>query len=170
MRFDADSGELLLHTGVGGSAARMGHRLTIVMRSWQAEVSWDGSEPSVVEVTVELDSFEVLLGEGGMTPLSGAEKSLIRTNALKTLRAKKFPSAVFRSTEIVRDGETYRLMGQLELAGNACAQTVEVKVADGEISAEARVRHSDCGIKPYSMLMGAMKVADEVLVTCRVCT
>ncbi|OBB13741.1 S-adenosyl-L-methionine-dependent methyltransferase [Mycolicibacterium setense] len=164
-----DSGELLLTTGVTGSASRMGHRLTIAMRSWQAVVDREGEEPAAVEVTVDLDSLDVLRGEGGMTPLSGAEKVLIRSNALKTLRTKRFPQAVFRSTEIDRDGDLYRIAGTLEIAGHSGPQTLEVRVeADGDgwrIRGEAGVRHTDFSLKQYSMLMGAMKVADEVRVT-----
>ncbi|MEX3650402.1 YceI family protein [Mycolicibacterium porcinum] len=157
-----DSGELLLRTGVTGSASRMGHRLTIAMRSWQATVEWDGDAPSAVEVTVDLDSLDVLRGEGGMTPLTGAEKGLIRSNALKTLRAKKFPQARFRSTSIERSGSVVRLAGVLDLAGHSGEQNVEVEVSDESVLGTASVRHSEFGLKPYSMLMGAMKVADEV--------
>lgn len=164
-----ESGELLLHTGVTGSAARMGHRLTIAFTSWQAVVEWDGEQPSAVEVTVELDSLDVLRGEGGMTPLSGAEKVLIRSNALKTLRAKRFPRAGFVSTAIDRGEDALRASGTLDLNGRTAAQALQVRAEDAgdswRISAEARVRHTDFGIKPYSMLMGAMKVADEVRVT-----
>lgn len=163
------SGELLLHTGVTGSAARMGHRLTMLVRSWRAVVEWDGERPVGVELTADLDSLEVLRGEGGLTPLSGAEKALVRTNALKTLRAKRFPQARFASTEIDRDGDTASVSGRLDLNGHTADQLVHVQVEDsGEsrrISGRAEVRHSDFGIKPYSMLMGAMKVADEVGVT-----
>ncbi|MBU9762298.1 YceI family protein [Mycobacterium sp. TNTM28] len=164
-----DSGELLLRTGVTGTAARMGHRLTIAMRTWQACVDWDGDVPSAMEVTVDLDSLDVLRGEGGMTPLSGAEKGLIRSNALKSLHAKRFPQAVFRSSEIVGDGDSYRIRGMLELGGHHGDQAVDVQVeSDGDgwrISGTAHVRHSAFGIKQYSMLMGAMKVADEVEVS-----
>lgn len=160
-----DSGELLLRTGVTGSASRMGHRLTIAMRSWQAAVEWDGDAPSAVEVTVDLDSLDVLRGEGGMTPLTGAEKGLIRSNALKTLRAKKFPQARFRSTSMSRSGAGVRIVGVLELAGHSGEQNVEVEVSDESVLGTAAVRHSDFGLKQYSMLMGAMKVTDEVAVS-----
>lgn len=164
----ASDGELLLHTGVTGTAARMGHRLTIAMRSWRATVDWDGDGPSAVEVAVDLDSLDVVHGEGGMTPLSGAERALVRTNALKTLQTKRFPQATFRSSAIDRDGDAVRLVGHLQLGGRSGEQTVDVRVergdADWRISGEAVVRHTDFGIKQYSMLMGAMKVADEVRV------
>ncbi|MCX8564581.1 YceI family protein [Mycolicibacterium mucogenicum] len=166
---DASSGELLLHTGVTGSAARMGHRLTIAMRSWLATVDVDGDEPIAVEVTVELDSLDVLTGEGGMTPLSGAEKALVRNNALKSLQTKRFPQAVFRASSAERVGDSWRFTGTLDLGGQSHGQAVVVRVepdgADLRINGEAVVRHSDHRIKQYSMLMGAMKVADDVRVT-----
>ncbi|ORA36380.1 YceI family protein [Mycobacterium aquaticum] len=165
----ASDGELLLHTGVTGTAARMGHRLTIAMRSWRATVDWDGDDPSGVEMTIDLDSLDVVHGEGGMTPLSGAEKTLVRTNALKTLQAKRFPQATFRSSVIDRDGGALRLVGTLQIAGRSGEQTIDVHVeaedAQWRISGKAVVRHSAFGIKQYSMLMGAMKVADEVEIT-----
>lgn len=147
----------------------MGHRLTIVMRSWRATVDLDGDEPIAVEVTVDLDSLDVLAGEGGMTPLSGAEKTLVRNNALKSLQAKRFPQAIFRSSSIERGEDSWRLAGTLDLTGQSREQTVVVHVvgddADLRITGEALVRHSDHRIKQFSMLMGAMKVADEVRVT-----
>lgn len=169
---DGADGDLLLHTGVTGTAARMGHRLTMVMRSWVATVDVAAGEPTAVEMTVDLNSLEVLTGEGGVTPLSGSERTLVRGNALKTLQTKRFPQAKFRSSAIERSGDAWRLVGTLDLGGRSCEQTVVVHVVqdgpDGtslRITGEAVVRHSDHRIKPYSMLMGAMKVADEVQVT-----
>ncbi len=147
----------------------MGHRLTIALRSWRATVNWDAGKPVSVEVTVELNSLEVLTGEGGMTPLSGGEKSLVRNNALKTLQAKRFPEATFRSSSIERAADSWRLTGPLDLGGQSREQAVAVDVVqdgpDLRITGEAVVRHSDHRIKQFSMLMGAMKVTDEVRVT-----
>jgi polyisoprenoid-binding protein YceI len=166
---DASDGDLLLHTGVTGTAARMGHRLTIAMRSWQATVDWDGDEPCAVEVTVDLDSLDVVKGGGGVTPLTGPEKTLVRANALKCLRAQRFSRSRFVATNVDREGDSLRLAGKLDLNGHTADQIVGVRVEDtGEnwrVTGRAQVRHSDLGIKQYSMLMGAMKVADEVAVT-----
>ena len=162
----AADGELMLHTGVTGSAARMGHRLTIAMTSWQATVRWEGDAPVEVQLIVDIGSLAVVRGEGGMMPLSGPEKTVVRANALKSLRAGKYPQARFRATEIERHANSFRLTGTLELLGRSREQIVEVRVEDaGEtwrISGAADVRHTDYGIKQFSMLMGAMKVADEV--------
>lgn len=60
----AADGELRILTGVAGRAAKMGHRLTIGMQSWQATVHWAGADPTGVELTVDVGSLEVLGGEG----------------------------------------------------------------------------------------------------------
>lgn len=159
-------GELLLHTGVTGRAARMGHRLTIAMTRWRAGVSWVGSRPVRAELAVEVDSFEVLRGEGGVKGLSTAEKALVRSNALKSLNASRFPEIRYTSDVIEHTGDGYRLTGTLQIRGAARNHVIDLGAEDlGEawrLSVETTVRQSDYGIKPFSLLMGSVQVADDV--------
>jgi polyisoprenoid-binding protein YceI len=147
----------------------MGHRLTIRMASWHATVHWRANQPTAVELTVDVDSLQVLRGEGGVTPLSGPEKALVRTNALKVLDAGRFPQIRYQADDIEETGDGYRLSGTLEIHGKSRMREIDVAVADlgdsWRLSCEADVRQTDFGIKPYSMLMGAMKVADDVVVS-----
>jgi len=165
---DPSSGQLLIRTGVAGPAAKTGHRLTIAMGSWQATVDWRGKQPVGVDLTVDVDSLEVLKGEGGVTPLTGPEKGIVRSNALKSLDAKKFPRIRYAATEVSETPGGYRLSGTVEIHGKSRPQSVEVKVEDrGDtwaVSAQAVVTQSDFGVKPYSLLMGAVKVADQVTI------
>lgn len=166
---DASTGELLVKTGVAGRAARMGHRLTIAMKAWSAKVTWSGDEPSAVELDVDVSSLEVLRGEGGLTPLTGPERSLAGSNALKSLEAPRFPLMSFRTDDVAEVPGGYRLTGSLEIHGTSRTQTVDLKVEDlgdsWQMRTEAQVLQSDFGVKPYSLFMGTMKVADEVTVT-----
>jgi len=166
---DPSDGELLVRTAVTGRAAKMGHRLTIRMDSWHVRVRWRGGKPTAAEVTVDVDSLQVLRGEGGVTPLSGPEKALVRTNALKVLDAEHFPQIRFHADSIEETADGYRLSGMLEIRGDSGKRVIDVRVEDlGEawrLSCEAGVRQTEFGIKPYSMLMGAMKVADDVAVS-----
>jgi hypothetical protein len=57
---DQSDGHLTIRTGVEGPAAKMGHRLTIAMNYWSADVEWDDSEPIRAWLTVEVDSLTVL--------------------------------------------------------------------------------------------------------------
>jgi hypothetical protein len=55
----------------------------------------------------------VVKGDGGVTPLSGPEKSVARFNALKSLDAKKFPQIRFTTDDIrPRSGDAERLLDQ----------------------------------------------------------
>jgi polyisoprenoid-binding protein YceI len=162
--FDAASGELDVITGTAGPAAKMGHRLTIAMRSWQATVQWAAKTPSSVEVIVDVESLQVLRGEGGITPLTAPERAIARSNALKSLDAKKFPSIRFTSATIDTITGGYRLEGTLEIHGISRQQTVDVDDDGQRLSSAVTVRQSDFGVKPYSLMMGALKVADEVTV------
>lgn len=147
----------------------MGHRLTIAMRRWQATVEWDGADPVAAELVVEVESFEVLRGEGGVTGLSGPEKVLVRSNALKSLDAGRFPQISFTADVIDQTDQGYRLSGQLQIRGKARDHVIDLRTEDlgdsWRMSAESRVRQSDYGVKPYSLLMGSVQVADEVTVS-----
>ncbi len=163
---DASDGELLIHTGVTGRAARMGHRLTIAMTRWHATVAWAGAEPAGLELVVEADSLEVLRGEGGVKGLSAPEKALARSNALKSLDAGRFPDIRFVADTIDEIEDGYRISGALHIRGKSRERTVDLGTEDlgdtWRMSAHTVVRQSDYGVKPYSLLMGSVKVADDV--------
>ena len=165
---DNSTGELLIRTGVAGPAARMGHRLTIIMGSWRGTVLWRSGKPLSVDLTVVVDSLQVLKGEGGVTPLSGPEKSVVRFNALRSLDAKKHPHIRFVADDIVKKAARYRLTGTVDIHGKSRPHVVELSVdATGEewtMSAQTRITQSDFGVKPYSLMMGSLKVADEVMI------
>jgi polyisoprenoid-binding protein YceI len=166
---DASDGELLIRTGVTGRAARMGHRLTIAMARWQATVSWAGAEPVTAELAVDTDSFEVLRGEGGVKGLSGSEKALVRSNAMRSLDASRYPEIRFTANAIDKTDDGYRLSGTLQIRGKSREHVMDLRTEDlgdsWRMSAQSSVRQSDYGVKPYSLLMGSMQVADDVTVS-----
>jgi polyisoprenoid-binding protein YceI len=165
---DGSDGDVLIRTGVAGPAAVMGHRLTLRMRDWRATTTWDGDEPVTAELTVEAGSLEVVRGEGGVTPLTGPEKILVRGNALKSLDTKQYPRITFSANEIEKTADGYRLSGALTIHDTTRSQVVDLRVEDRGgnwwLSSETTVRQSEFGIKPYSQLLGSLRVADDVVV------
>ena len=93
-------GELLLKTDKTGPAAKTGHRLTIGFNDWTGSVDVDDTTPQKVSLAVVVDSMEVLSGEGGLTPMTGAEKAIARSNALKSLKASKSPTITFTTSNV----------------------------------------------------------------------
>ncbi len=159
-------GTLTLHTGVEGKAAKMGHNLTIEVTDWSAELSFDGDAPSTARLRAGLASLHVVKGEGGVKPVSDKDKQSIRDNALATLKAAQHPDVTFSSTSIRTTPGGYALDGNLSIAGTTRPATVEVSVTDsGErwtVTGGAPVVQSEYGVKPYSAMMGGLKVRDRV--------
>ncbi|BBY60844.1 YceI family protein [Mycolicibacterium sarraceniae] len=164
----AAEGELQILTAVAGPAAKMGHRLTIAMASWRADVQWRGKQPVTVALLVDVDSLQVIKGEGGITPLTGPEKGVVRSNALKALDARKFPQITFTAEDIAKTAGGYRLGGDVEIHGTSRPQTVDLTVEEvggvWEMTASVPVLQTQFGVKPYSLFVGSLKVADEVTI------
>ena len=72
-------------------------------------MKFSGAEPVAAELVVETDSFEVLRGDGGVKGLSGPEKTLVRSNALKSLDAGRFPEIRFIAETLDKTDDGYRL-------------------------------------------------------------
>jgi len=153
-------GTVTVRTGVAGSASRAGHRLQLRFPDWSGTVRMLDGHPQAVTLRVGLPSLEVVSGAGGVTPLTPVDKQLIKRNAAKTLDADRFPDVTFESTSV--DGQT--VTGELTIHGTTCEIVAEINVADGRATASIPVRQTDFGIKPYSLMLGQLKVADEVAV------
>lgn len=164
--FTQSDGELLLHTDVTGRAKRFGHRLTISMTTWQAAVAWRGTAPASVIATIEISGLEVVSGAGGMKALSGPEKALARSNALASLDAEQFPVITFECPAPSRTETGYDLPGALTIHGVTRPHQVEMSVTEQQdqwlLAFESRLRQSDFGVKPFSLMMGSLAVADQV--------
>ncbi len=143
-----------------GLAARAGHDLVLEVGRWEATLDL-GPEASV-HLTADGGSLEVVEGHGGAVPLSDRD----RRDIVKNVDAKVLRGApiVFRSTSVSDAGDGRLLVdGELELVGTTGPARFELRVGeDGSVHAEATVTQSRWGIKPYSGLMGALKVADDV--------
>jgi polyisoprenoid-binding protein YceI len=80
------------------------------------------------------------------------------------LRASRFPDIRFASTAASRRVDGYDVEGTLTLTGVSRPVTVEVR-RDGErLVAEVLVHQPAFGIRPYSAMLGALKVRADVLV------
>jgi polyisoprenoid-binding protein YceI len=159
-----DNGELLVHTRRSGAAAKAGHDLVIEVTSWSGVL--DLSDGGSATLRADSTSFRVRDGHGGVQALDDDDKDNIR----QTIDDEVLEGSAieFHSTGVVvaEDGERVRVDGELELAGSTAPISFDLSVAaDGHLTGTATVTQSEWGMKPYSALFGALKVADEVEVT-----
>ena len=158
-RLGPDHGNLSVRTGRTGAAAKAGHDLLIDVTSWEAMLEF--GEGTRIELDVDGASLRVREGSGGMQALDDDDKASIQaTIDDEVLKRQKI---TFRSTSVEIAGDRITVEGDLTLVGESRPIAFDVRLGvDGAFSGSAVVKQTDWGIKPYSTLFGALKVADEV--------
>ncbi len=164
--FGPHNAELLVHTRRTGAAAKAGHDLELEVASWSAtlEVADDPSQTTVA-LSADGGSLRVREGRGGIQALGDEERASIRQSIDDDVLRRT--AIEFRSSAVQSgaDADQLRVQGELELFGKARPVSFELAVADGALTGAATVKQGDWGMKPFSILFGTLKVADEVRVT-----
>jgi polyisoprenoid-binding protein YceI len=159
------SGRLLVKTARTGLGAKAGHDLTIEVTRWRANVVVDAASPASSSVTVEVDvdSFEVREGTGGVKPLTDADRADIKgTLRGKILNTRQYPTITFTSSRVHGTAESFRIDGDLTIVGVTRPVTIEGQLGAGRAHGSAVIVQSQWGIRPYSAFFGALKLRDEV--------
>ena len=159
------AGRLLIRTGRSGLGRSVGHDLTIEVTRWSATADIDPGDPSrsSVSAEIETDSFEVREGTGGVKPLTSSDRAEIAKNIRdKVLHTRDHPTITFRSTSVAGTPESFTAEGDLTIRGVTQPVTVRGQVAGDRLTGGATVVQTRWGIKPYSALLGQLKVADAV--------
>jgi YceI-like domain len=152
-------GELIVHTGKGGAAAKAGHELTIEVTRWKGTID-HGS----MTLTADPRSLRVLEGTGGMMELGDDDKDGIsQTIDEEVMKGRPIE---FRSTRVAQRGSRLEVTGDLNLYGFKRSLDFALNVdEDGRISGSAFIKQTDWKVKPFSALFGTLKVADVVEVS-----
>jgi polyisoprenoid-binding protein YceI len=162
-----DTGSLHLKTTREGMAAKVGHDLLIELQRWTGTVTIVDDDPSTahVEVEVEMSSFTVLEGTGGVASLSGGDRKDITATAMKLLEVDSYPTATFASDSITGSEGGGTIEGTLTMHGTSGKLTVQVTESGPSTWAgTASLLQSDYGIKPYKAFFGALKLANSVAI------
>jgi polyisoprenoid-binding protein YceI len=162
-----ETATLTVRTGKKGAASKAGHNLRMQVGAWSARLAL-GEDGTGSELTLTADSrsFTVLEGTGGVKPLADDDKANIRQTIDDEVL--KGGTIAFHSTTVTASPDASRLsvQGELDLLGTPRPLRFDLTLGeDGRLSGTAVVKQTDWGMKPYSALFGALKVADEVEVT-----
>lgn len=160
------SGRLLIKTGRAGLGRSVGHDLTIEVTRWSATVTVaDDPAGSSVAAEIETGSFEVREGVGGVKPLSSSDKAEILKNIRdKVLKTGEYPAITFRSTSVAGTPEAFDVGGDLTIRGVTRPATVHGRISGDRLTGSATVVQTHWGIKPYSAMLGQLRVADAVTI------
>ncbi len=165
--FGPDNATLTARTGRSGPAAKAGHDLAMEVTAWAATLRvGEGASETSIELTADASSLRVRDAAGGLQALGDDDEArILATIDDDVLRRQPI---TFRSTAVrtAASGRAMTVQGELTLAGQTRAISFDLVVGDdGRLTGSAIVRQTHWGIKPYSALFGALKVADDVEVT-----
>jgi hypothetical protein len=152
------NGSLKIKTGKEGAAAKMGHDLVLTVNSWEATV--EGGDSPSISLTADPNSVEVVEGSGGAKPLSDKDKGEIKKSITKKVLGSS--QITFKSSAVEDNGSQLVAKGDLSIAGGNSSVSVPLNVNGGSVSGSVTLNQDDFGIKQFSAMMGALKVAKQV--------
>jgi polyisoprenoid-binding protein YceI len=164
-RLGPESGRIVLRTFREGLGARAGHDLVIDVTRWSGEITVnDDKTLAAIEATIDMNSWIVREGNGGLKPLTDRDRREITTTARRVLSVQQHPEAEFTASQFAPAGDDGGTIdGTFMLAGVARPLRVQVsQVGPGRYRATGTVVQSSYGIKPYTGFFGALKVRDAV--------
>jgi polyisoprenoid-binding protein YceI len=148
-----------------GLLSAAGHDLVLRVGAFTIDV-----DPAAPSVTARFDSTSLRVvaalrdGRAVAAPSAADARDIERTIREKVLQAARFPEIRFGSTAATPRPDGYEVRGTLTLAGRSREISFTAREAHGRVEAEVRLHQPDFGIRPYSAMLGALRVKPDVLV------
>lgn len=123
----------------------------------------------VLDVTIDATSIRAVAARRGSEDrpgdLSASDLETVTRNMAKdVLGTAKHPNITFRSRAITPEAGGWRIEGVLSLHGVERPVTLVATRANDRLVAETRIHQPDFGIRPYSAMLGTLKVKPDVVV------
>jgi len=163
-KYGSENAECLVFTYKDGLFATMAHDLKLRATRFNLEVD-DVSK--AIEATIDAASLRVVCcvqnGEEKNDVLSEKDKRAIQRKIVdEVLHAHEHPQIAFVSTEVEESGLGYEIKGTISLHGKKTPIEVSAVKNDSNTTAEFSLHQPDFGIKPFSAMLGALKVKPDV--------
>ena len=166
---ETESGDIYLYTYRTGLLSAVGHDLRLSVDRF--EVSWEEGEvtgrfwPDSISVDGAMKDGQLQEGE----PKESDKQKIYRNIQKDVLKSNRHPEIRFeggyREVETeAGDDKTYEVAGDLEIRGVDEAIEVRLHERDGRFQADLEIEPTRWGIKPYSALLGSLKLQDRVTV------
>jgi polyisoprenoid-binding protein YceI len=171
--YDATTATCHVFTFKEGVLSAVAHDLRIRVERFTIEID-EAAGTVVARVSASSLRVDCAMKDGreSFDALSDRNKREIEGNIEgEVLHAKRHPEIVFRSTKIDRglegleaDGDERHIEGTLSLHGTERPLRVTARRQAGRWTAEVELHQPDFGIKPYSAMLGTLKVRPVVRV------
>ena len=173
---DASASQLWLYLHADGPLVRLGHNHVISSRGLQGSV-WVHPQPERSSCDLQLPVAALVVDDpqertaaGGefSEPLDAAARDGTREHMLgdRQLDAAHFPLLRIRCRQLTMTPGGWSLELAVTLRDHESRLTVPVQwQRSGKLlqaKGEFTLRHSELGLEPYSLLFGALRVADEI--------
>ena len=181
-RIDPQQSEIRLLVYKAGPMARLGHDHVIVNRAVSGWVSAPGAPAAgAFSLQIPVDAFVV--DDGQARAEEGADfaqevgeeaRAGTRRNMLGAalLDAEHFPAVTVSSLSIAQTSRALTAAVAITIAGHESRLTVPFvleRTAAGLVASGSTVlRQSDAGLTPFSVMLGALQVQDELTVKFRI--
>lgn len=178
-RFVVDAAESDVHWLVykAGAFARLGHNHTVAVGDLTGNVTVNASELakstfelefSVASLVVDDPQLRSTLGDDFASVPSADDIAGTRRNMLseRVLDGEKHPHIRITGTGPTMAAGTQELAVQVQLLGRTVNLKVPTSVTlDGDVlraTGEFELNHSDLGMEPFSVMMGALQVGEKL--------
>ncbi len=168
--FDQNSAECLVLTYKEGLLSAVAHDLQIRVGRFEVDVD-DATFAVAARFDARSLAVDAAVRDGVPNPgaLGDADKRKIEQNIVDdVLDAEKHPEIRFTSTAVTKEGDGFRVEGELALHGRTRPLTLHARPDGDRLAVEVSLRQPDFGIKPYSAMLGTLKIKPDVTVRCAV--
>ena len=145
--------------------AKLAHDLILSPSQWSGTMNVDGDNPAASSASLSIDarSIEILEAVGGMKSLSDKDRRDIAKNIDdKVLETGKHAQLTFESTSVSGSAPDFNAAGNMTIKGTTRPVNVALNVNGSQVTGKTSISQKDFGIKPFSAMMGAIKLRDDV--------
>jgi polyisoprenoid-binding protein YceI len=166
LQLDAQSADCRVLTFCEGLLAAVAHDLELCVTSLTIAVD---EERRAVDARFDATSLRVLQALRGGRPLPDAlgpsERAQIEATIVRdVLDATRFPEIRFTSSGVAEEPGGFRVTGTLALHGHERALALPVRADGDSFVAETVLHQPDFGIRPYTAMLGTLRVKPAVTV------
>lgn len=165
-RCTADDATVHIYTYKAGLLSAVGHDLLLRVTDFTVDIDPDDES---IRGSFRADSIEVVYALADGKPNDKALSDDDRKTILKylnkdILKSATYPTVDFASSDVFAEDDEVEVEGDLTLCGTTRSITVTAAVEDDMARAEIVLNQPSFGIKPFTAMLGALKIQPDVRV------